>query len=150
MKSLIIVLVLLTPVLLQAQGNFQAFTITEVDSSSLEAIYVTGTETATSDYFLNWPSLAFNIFVDDTSSGGDSSAIEFKLYKCTSLVLLDWVVEDSLTFSTDSTWTSWLYCEEKRLPFQYCKFECVGQAGNKKLSATKAIIRRAVWHTSKR
>jgi len=151
MKQIIFIIAFLIPVSLLAQGEFVPNTRTEADSASLGAMFVTGTGIDTSDKFIAWGWEAFNFFVGDTSSGGDSSSIRFYVDICTDpITLQDWVVEDSLTVSTDSTWTKWLYQDEARLPFPWKRIRAAGQDGNKKLSATKSIVRHSGWNSTRR
>jgi len=151
MKKIIFILFLI-PVISYAQGIRHApLTIKEADST-YEHIYLTGTEEDTSEVYTMPPWLTFKGITYDTTSGGDSSNVEMFVDRCTDYVnLQDWWCEDSLEISTtltDSTWKQWIYTATSRSNEPYYRIRLRGNGDNRKLAATKSVLRAA--HTDRR
>ena len=136
-------LFLLFPLVLSGQGKF---TSTWVGDGTNDYFYLAGTNADTSTYYIMSPYLTFKLFLADTTSGGDSSSVRFYVDRCFDPVIQqDWIVEDSLDISSDSTWTSWIYTSESRSNETYYRVRSKGLIGNRILASVKALIRQISW-----
>lgn len=141
MRKLILSVLILFPVLSFAQDQ------SKWDLGTVLDTYISSTNADTSITFTTRDVMTFNFFLGDTSSGGDSSQVEFFFDFCTDPTTLeDWIIEDSTTISDDSTWTRYILTEFAVSSFPYMRVRAVGRADNKKDSSVQVKARKSFWY----
>jgi len=111
-------------------------------------IFITGTGRDTTRVYKSAEFMTFAVFLDDTSSGGDSVGIDLLIFRASMAgdripPYAEFTLEDSLNFATDNAWTRKVYTTagsnraNSRLWFGVAK----GTSTNKQKSASKVLLR---------
>lgn len=153
MKFKIIILIFLFIVSSYPQGVHRTFIVK--NSAGNNEFYITGTQSDTSEIFRTFEIMSVQYWAADTS-GNDSvgTNIKFQVNPDTSLDSYFNGWEDSKTiisnFTSDSTSGSSMITSTPIRNFQWGRYVVTGTSNNRKLSATKVVIKHDNYESSRR
>lgn len=140
---------MLIPVLIFGQGIFKNYVINDAGTTT-GTFYIKGTARDTSEVITSWPLMTFKYWAGDTTrTGTDSVSLKIYIDHASLNTRADWLVSDSISITSDSTWTRYIYTDKARPTEPFMRVRVAGQAANKKLAYTKLIFIGAGWHSQR-
>jgi len=150
MKKLLIVLMWLAlgSSLMAQKENFRVQQAYETGGSIYKYFQIQGTGKDTSQTLDFYSTTVLKYWAGDTTSTGtDSVSLKIYIDHASLNTRADWLVSDSISITTDSTWTRYIYTDKARPTEPFMRVRVAGQAANKKLAYTKLIFIGAGWHS---